>query len=455
MAWSASTVGEIRSAGATTNGGYYDSTVSGATNDYSQQNAAQYNLTGGTTAAANAIILHASAAADMVGNGLMLASGTNATVDWYIVQSVVVGVSITVDRNCTSAAGASLAFKVGGAFAFGGSNEDLFFEKAVPGLTYYIKQGTHSQGASVAVSTAGNGSATLKVRLIGYAVTRGDNPSIASGTQPIMSCAGTSQTFATHWELSYLTQTGTAATNLQLNGVYFMNSCKVSNTSGTANRIALNGGTSNGMILNCDLSSTAGYAAVTPNCNGATFYNNWIHDSVSGFRPSGAISGIMTFIGNIVSNITTAAVDLSAGAFTGQLLLLNNTYYGAASPTGSSSGLSFAASSGGINMINDIFYGFVTGANGAGAITAALAMNNCFFNNTTARTNWPVGSGDVALDPQFVAAGSNNYAIGTNLKALGNSSTFPSGLTPNYEDIGAAQRREPVPSKVNGSRVGN
>ena len=115
MAISASVVWEFES-GATANmvnGGGFHTGASGT--DYSQQAAAQYNLTTVTTAAANAICLSASADATMVGNIAHIISGTNFTAGWYEIISVVAGVSFTLDRTCTSAAGSLGIINIGGA----------------------------------------------------------------------------------------------------------------------------------------------------------------------------------------------------------------------------------------------------------------------------------------------------------------------------------------------------
>jgi hypothetical protein len=66
-----------------------------------------WNLTSVTTAGADAILLNANADADMVGHTATIVSGTNFIVGQYEVISVVAGVSITLDRTCTTAAGSS------------------------------------------------------------------------------------------------------------------------------------------------------------------------------------------------------------------------------------------------------------------------------------------------------------------------------------------------------------
>lgn len=85
--------------------------------DYSQVDSVPFSLTGLTTAAANAIILTASATKAMIGNGIVITGGTNFTTGYYQVTAATAGVSLTVDRTCTSAAGAAGTAGLGGALA--------------------------------------------------------------------------------------------------------------------------------------------------------------------------------------------------------------------------------------------------------------------------------------------------------------------------------------------------
>src|ERR1700722_18984612 len=132
---SANTVWECRTTGSDTNGGGFVTGASGT--DYSQQASPQYTLTLVTTAAANAICLSASAAANMVGNICYIASGTNFIVGWYQIISVSVGVSFTLDRTCTSAAGANGSINIGGALATVGQAA----QNCVNGNVVYIFNG--------------------------------------------------------------------------------------------------------------------------------------------------------------------------------------------------------------------------------------------------------------------------------------------------------------------------
>ena len=169
-------VWEVRTTGNVNNGGGFKLGASGSY--LSQQDAAQYALTTATTAAADAIILDASAAADMVGNVLYIVSGTNFTVGFYEVISVVVGVSITVDRNCTTAAGALGVINIGGA-----TNHPNSISAAIAaGNTIHMKLSTYQPvGANAyVVDTSVSGTSANPIKWIGYNTTRNDNPTGAN-----------------------------------------------------------------------------------------------------------------------------------------------------------------------------------------------------------------------------------------------------------------------------------
>ena len=186
----ATMVWETRATGAQTNGGGYKPGASGS--DFSQQDAAQYALTGVTTAAADAICLSASAAADMVGNTCYIVSGTNFTTGWYEIISVSVGVSFTVDRNCTSAAGSAGVINIGGAFKFGGALDNDFTEAVVAGNTSHIKNGSYTLAENISQTSVGTKDAPIT--WIGYNATRND--ACNGDNRPFFTCADYTFTFA-------------------------------------------------------------------------------------------------------------------------------------------------------------------------------------------------------------------------------------------------------------------
>jgi hypothetical protein len=168
MALSSSIVWEIQPGiGASTNGGGF---VTGATGtDYSQQASPQWEFVGVTTAGVDAILLHADAAATMIGNVANIISGTNFTAGRYEILSVVAGVSITLDRDCATGAGSDGVVKIGGAVA----SLKTIATTIVPGNKVYQKStGTTDTFGSATTFTVGT--YDLPILVEGYNLTRGD-----------------------------------------------------------------------------------------------------------------------------------------------------------------------------------------------------------------------------------------------------------------------------------------
>lgn len=109
----------VRAGGAQTNGGGFDSTVSGAGTNYADQDAAQLSIVDGATTGAVATLTSAAAGftALMVGNVIRIASGTNFIAGYYVIVTFTNATTVVLDRACTSGIGVSGVAKVGGAFA--------------------------------------------------------------------------------------------------------------------------------------------------------------------------------------------------------------------------------------------------------------------------------------------------------------------------------------------------
>ena len=147
MAVGASTVWRIRAGGNNANGAGFDSTISGAGTDYTQQDAAQLSVTdiacSSTTTVTSATGGFTSA---MIGNAIRITGG-GATSGYYFITAVTDTNTITVDRTPGSVSGGT--GKVGGSAA---SPETAPFllaanstgNKMVPGNTVYIR-GSGSQ----------------------------------------------------------------------------------------------------------------------------------------------------------------------------------------------------------------------------------------------------------------------------------------------------------------------
>lgn len=396
MAINAACIWEIRqdATPSNANGGGYVTGMGGS--DFSQQTAAQYNLTGVTTAAANAILLSASAASDMVGNIAHIVSGTNFTVGWYEIISVVVGVSITVDRNATTAAGTTGVVNIGGAMSINSTLDDEFFESIVAGNLIYVRKTSSdlALGESVAISSGGGASAALPVRIIGYdgAATRADIP--IGANRPLIARGTFGFTLASFWFIENVRNTGASTNGVSLGISCHAINCTSFNSSQTADLEAWTVGTTS-FIENCEGVSYRGNAVELAGTAGLVRYS-YLHDSNIGYRSNHATAD--SCIGNIIASNMTAACVI-ATAQTVQCQYLQNTFYG--SEGGDGLGLSIVTGTTIISVLNNIFYGFVRAIEHADAVSSGYGDYNCYRQNDLANSNWPTGPHDTTNDPAF------------------------------------------------------
>ena len=444
MAISSTMVWEVRTTATASNanGGGFKPGASGT--DYSQQNAAQYNLTGVTTAAADAILLSSFAASDMVGNIAHITSGTNFTPGWYEIVSVSAGVSITLDRTCTTAAGASGVVNIGGALSLG-SSDDAVFESLVAGNIMHIAGGTYTIGG--AVSMAADGTSSNSIEIIGYNTSRNDNPTGAS--RPTLAFGANQSDFLG----DYVNFSNIIATTQTTNGFQtglgaIVQNCKATNSSGTAGRRAFT--MYSGTLIYSEAISTNGTGVYFATTGFSTIHGNYIHDSDIGIHLN-TFDGILISF-NIIDTIVTTGINIASTS--NDTKILNNTLYGAATPTGSSKGIDLPTTTGVRNVVmNNIISGFVTGINSAAVVTSNLYQNNALYNNTTNYVNVTAGPGSITSDPGFVDAPNGNFTVGANMKAAAFPGVFQAGLSTGYLDIGAVQRIEPTGGSSGGARI--
>ena len=444
MAIAATVQWEVRTTATASNanGGGFKPGASGT--DFSQQDAAQYNLTLVTTAGADAVLLSASAAADMVGNIAHITSGTNFTVGWYEIISVSVGVSITLDRTCATAAGAAGVVNIGGAMSLG-SSDDAFFESVEPGNVINVKVGSYTIGG--AINIAKNGTSALPITIDGYNASRGDNPQGAN--RPTFVGGAVSLLWGQVWILKNLITTSTESlgNNLGLGCILF--NSKATNTSGTAGRNAVSGGQAS-RIINVEVVSDNGNG-ISGLGAGDKVIGCYAHDCGQIGIDMGAQNDTAA-INNIVDTCPTAIQTGSAGQ---RQTVYGNTLYGGATPGSPGvDGIKLLATTAIYTMIaGNIISGFTTGINSAAQVDVSFIDFNNFHNNTTNRTNAAVGDNDTALDPQFTDAPNGNFAVGANMKAIGFPTIFPGALSTSYMDMGAVQRQEPAGGSSGGARV--
>lgn len=451
---------EIRTTGLSTNGGcWYNS--GGSSTDYSQQDAPQLSTTDVTSDAAGVTWTSAIGGftANMVGNCARM-SGTNFTTGTYQITGFTSGNVVTVDRDSTSGAAASLGVaRVGGGLIDTWTVPPIY----VAGNTVWIKAGTYTRTTTLfAMATTGTATAPVEVR--GYTTTHGDSTgNAASWTGPVLTTATNSinvltvngQSFTTIRNIKF---THTAATRggcvvgvtahsspIKIEDSVFSGcstaidfgnlswaDTKISNVYITGSTVhAINMGTGSGV----------GFMAVLD----SVIYNN----TGSGIECATGIACTLEVF-NTVFSTNTDGIRTTATTRADRWYLKNNTFAANTSNGVESAETTTAAT---IILENNIFYGNTTGGvNFAFASSGTdhrviTNKNNAYGGNGTDRTGLSAGTNDVALtgDP-FTS--STNWALnntagaGAACRAAGFPGALMGGVTTGYLDIGAVQHQD-------------
>ncbi len=375
------------------NGGGFKTGASGV--DYSQQDAAQYALTGVTSAGIGAVFLTASAAADMVGNIAHIRSGTNFVTGWFEIISVVVGVSVTVDRNCTSGgAGSNGVINIGGAISLGNTDDDGVFESMEPGNKMWIKAGTYTLGGTVTVAKAGT--AVLVIEVEGYTTVRGDIP-FYQNIQPVIEAGAATFTMGNFWSHRCITFRSSAGTAVVTGSDSRLVQCRVISYRAITAAVGVSvlGRT---LLYGCELVCPRGRAISTGSSAAVFIYGCYIHDSDDGIRATGTAAPVF-IVGCIIESNTTNAINFT-GANTTGCVVWGCTLYGSQNTTGT--GITMPTGFTELFLINNLISGFVTGVTHADAQTVGYDNYNNYFNNDTdVNANWHKGSNDSTTNPAF------------------------------------------------------
>lgn len=440
MALSASTVWEVRTTGSDANGGGF---VTGATGvDYSQQDAAQFALTGIATAGAGAVFLSAAAATTMVGNLLQVVSGTNFTTGIFQILSVVAGVSVTVDRNICTGVGSNGVINIGGALATIGA----LASPMVAGNIAYVKaSGTYSIATGV---TFAQTSVSVITAIIGYTTTRGDNgmPLIqASAAISMITLAGDGVSLQ-NFELD---GNSTASKGLVVSNTFSSPSVNLKIHHCTTEGISAAAVFVGAQLEVYSCAGTNGAVAVGSNSRISFLYS---HDNTK----AGFYTG-----GNHIT-LTNCIAESNSGASSDGFLLsgFENQLINCVAYNNGRSGININTFVIGATVYNCIMtgnaaYGLVIPA---GSKQMPSVNFNAFYNNTSgARNTIAAGSNDVTLtsDP-FISSSGGNFALNTTAgggaacKAVGFPGVFPGGTSTGYASIGTIQ---PDPSSGGGGSL--
>jgi len=429
MALSANTVWEVRNSGADTNGGGFVTGASGT--DWSQQDAAQYNVTDGVTAGTSTITsATANFGTDVVGNLIYVQGGTGSiTAGWYEITGRTNSTTITVDRSTGLTAGTGVTLNIGGALATITKVAALCTTDRQIG---YVKAtADYTLGTGISWSGGGGNSGP---RLIGYTTTRGDG-----GRATVKATAGitmfTLGNFIMRLENFVIdgdSQSGSRGVTSNAQGQVY--NCVIKNC--THGGWVGSGG---GKLVRSEVTacgSTGTNGAVVLSSSDAVVDCD-IHDNTTVGVYS---SGVVIVTGNKIYNNTGASSDGLSFEGNGGTVE-RNTVYG----NGRDGAIARFSYSMRCVVKNNLFVGNARyGLNGSGFGSTYVIpdwSHNAYYNNTSgARNNLSAGEDDVTLtaDP-FTDAAGDDFTL--NNTAGGGAACRAAGY-PAYLDIGALQHQE-------------
>lgn len=395
MAVAATTVWEMRTTGAATNGGGFNASrdaVNGV--DYSQQDAAQLALTDIVVHNGDNTIVHSTTGGfthAMEGNVIYI-SGEGYTTGWYEITTYTDGNTVTIDRNPLSAAADASGGtgNVGGAlYIVNGTTLGTWHGQIAAGNTIHVKAGTYTlTTANVDVGTAGT--SALPIVWYGYNTTRGDAP---SGTnRPLFSCGAYAVIFAVYEDLNHLSFSGTANNMISWSVTSYARvyNCRFESTSASDNRAACRNSGGNRYVA-CEFKSRAGYGISYMGAENI-FIGCWFRECfISGSHH--ASNGGVRFVACLFTDCG-AGINVMTGS---GINVLNCTFVNCGTGIlSSSTGAAFT-------IWNNIFAYCTKGLDWSGGtnyLSNWLEYND-FYGNGTDVTNVNKGSTDDAYDPAF------------------------------------------------------
>jgi hypothetical protein len=436
----------VRVGGNVLNGGGWDSTISGAGINYADADAAILSPTDLATSGAVDTVTSVTGGftANMVGNCLRIASGTNFTPGYYFIITFTDTNTIVLDRVCATAAGSGGTGRIGGAFATPWGNLPSGGAVTAPTITSPLAAGhtiyLRGSGSDAPVSAdyaspaygiypAGNDTVG-QIRLIGY-----------NGRPKISGYGLIFYTTAWHIEnLEVIANGNSFTTQGLINGAIFVKNVRFDQAGYDIV------GCSAGSYYGCSFINSGSTSAGTsqaiigaPIIIGCMFYN-WRGPVLNTGTWANALRMEESIIAN--SHSTTAALMLTIAGSSQRAIIRNCTFYGnvgdAVKIMGNTTYDAFTAES--IVFFNNIFAN-----NGAYGIryTGTLATNdkirefvdhNAFYGNVSGPMYLlSAGTNDITLstDP-FVDAATGDFRLnataggGAALKNVAFPIAFPS-----------------------------
>jgi hypothetical protein len=432
MAIGAGAVWEYQTGGNQNFGGGYDSTISGAGTDYSQQTTAALVITDLACVTGGAIVTSANGGftSAMVGNAINIYGGTNFTTGLYFITGYTDGNTVTLDRSPVGASnGSAGTANVGGCLQI---PIDAHMEQFVAGNIVWQKNGQYTLLGNISIGTA-VGTVLLPIKWIGYNSTRGDNPYTTN--RPEMVQAGYSWSLGSYW-YTYNCRFGSSragGTGVQCGQNNIFYNCSVNNTNSNSSSSGLQPNNNTHVILS-DLKCQYGIAA--QGSNNSSFEFCFVHDSVTGINPGSTIA--LRILNCIIDTCTTGIVQ-SAASGPGTIIS-GNTFFGNTTAIKSDGGYLRGAI-----ILHNIFKDNTTGISETVSNLGNLIKFNLFHGNSTDISTTYLGALDstniTGQDPLFVDAANGDFTVQSGSPVINAGLNFANaGVTGAYKiNIGVDQ----------------
>ena len=508
MALPATGVIEIRQSATANNvnGGGFNSARGGT--DYTLQDASQLtNTDGASTASTTFTSALATFTSAMVGNYLHLVSATGTpTLGWYEIVTFTDANNVVLDR--TSGTYTLGTFHVGGAMSLNSTLDDDLFEIGIEGNIFYIKYSASTFVLGEAVSITATGGVQKPIEVIGYNTTRGDNPTGANrptvscganslifalnwqtsniiftgtGSPMVNFSSGNSKGVNCKYKNTSTAVDRGAVTN---NGVdLFLVNCELISYRGKAiattsnvllavgcylhaSNMGLSVRVSTYTLVDCIISDnvTSAVNFEVANTGRTNIINSTLYGSENTTGTAFAVftgTTDITLLNNIIYGFTDGVnhPDVQSVGFDDYNCYFNNdtdvtnwtkgsndvatnpTFTSVSQLTGvnasvSGSVITATGAFGSVTDNVDYFYlisgtGATAGMYGITSHTADTATLDIAPGGSGTNISWQITTG-------------HNFAVGTNMKALGFPGSFSGALSTGYMDIGAVQRQEPT-----------
>lgn len=332
--------------------------------------------------------------ANDAGNWLNVMSGTGWTVQWARIVSVAAGVA-TMDRSMGTVGSTGGTGNLGGYLAV---LTDALGELAVAGMEYHVwATGTMTLTGSVWVAVGG--ATTAPCRIVGKASDGSANPT--GDNRPLIAAGGYAFRLGAKWEVVDIRVTSTDTLSLAVGQFSLVERCKITNSSTTTSRDALNMANTYCTAIDCELQSDYGRGIVMAAYSRAI--NCYLHDCTQG---GGTREGITAATVASVDGciIDTCTVGINAADKTAFGLQFSDVYN---CDTGLSATTAYASV-----IRNNILSDCGTALSWTTATTRNLIdWNNIYNSGTADRSNVAVGPNDFDADPGFTDAANGDFSI--------------------------------------------